>query len=298
MVDLAELPTIEELKLEIKKTVKDSVFRDIFSDKKYALRLYRAIHPEDVDVTEDDIENVTINNVISDQLYNDLGMTVRGTLLILLEAQSTWSINIIVRILLYLAHTWHRYIEETKQNRYGSKKLKLPKPEFYVIYTGERKDMPDWIRLSEEFFDKNSDFLEVSVRVLYGQEGKKDIITQYVDFTKVYTEQVGLYGRTEKAVFETIRICKDRNVLKEYLESREKEVFNIMMSLFDQEKISEMYGRDMKEEGRAEGRTEAKKEFVLTMKDKGFSNSVIADIMNVGINTISQWVSEEKTPVL
>ena len=38
---------------------------------------------------------------------------------------------------------------------------------------------------------------------------------------------------TQKAVTETIRICKDRNVLKEYLLEREKEVVTIMMSLFD-----------------------------------------------------------------
>ena len=40
---------------------------------------------------------------------------------------------------------------------------------------------------------------------------------------------------------ETIRICKDRNVLKEYLESRENEVVNIMMTLFDEETIMKNY---------------------------------------------------------
>ena len=36
---------------------------------------------------------------------------------------------------------------------------------------------------------------------------------------------------------ETIRICRDRNILREYLEQREKEVVTIMMSLFDEEQI-------------------------------------------------------------
>lgn len=31
--------------------------------------------------------------------------------------------------------------------------------------------------------------------------------------------------------------CKERNVLKEYLESREGEVITMMMTLFDQEQI-------------------------------------------------------------
>lgn len=64
------------------------------------------------------------------------------------------------------------------------------------------------------------------------ETGEGDIINQYVIFTKVCNEQVKLYGRTKKALLETIRICKDRNVLKEYLESREKEVMGIMMVLY------------------------------------------------------------------
>lgn len=50
---------------------------------------------------------------------------------------------------------------------------------------------------------------------------------------------------TEQTVKETIRICMDRNILKEYLISREKEVVTIMMSLFDDEQIMKTYWKDM-----------------------------------------------------
>ena len=59
------------------------MFCDLFEKRKYALQLYQTIHPEDTDVTEDDIGDVTINNVFTDQEYNDLGMTVRGKLLLM-----------------------------------------------------------------------------------------------------------------------------------------------------------------------------------------------------------------------
>ena len=49
------------------------------------------------------------------------------------------------------------------------------------------------------------------------------------------------YKRTKKAITETIRICKERNVLKEYLESREKEVVDIMSTLFDEEWILQIH---------------------------------------------------------
>jgi hypothetical protein len=60
------------------------------------------------------------------------------------------------------------------------------------------------------------------VRVIY-ENDSDSIINQYIIFSKVYDEQRKKYGRTRQAIIETIRLCKDRNVLKEYLESREME---------------------------------------------------------------------------
>lgn len=126
--------------------------------------------------------------------------------------------------------------------------------------------------------------------MLYG-EGKDDIISQYVDFTKVYNEQVKLHGKTREAVLETIRICKDRNVLSEYLSGREKEVINIMMGLFDQEKAVEQFGNEKKEEGRTEGRLEGKKEAAINMKAEGLSEGMIAKILDVGLGIVQEWIS-------
>lgn len=285
-IEAIEMPESETKKSDVKTTSKDSVFRDLFENRKYALQLYQTLHPEDTDVTESDIGNVTIKNIFTDQEYNDLSMTVREKILLMLEAQSSWTINIIIRIFLYLAHIWNEYIENTKQNRYGSKKLIVPRPELYVIYTGDRKTRPEWIRLSEEFFEGNKEFLEVNVKVLYG-EGKDDIISQYVDFTKVYNEQVKLHGKTREAVLETIRICKDRNVLKEYLSGREKEVISIMMGLFDQEKAIEQFGNEKKEEGKLE----EKMETAINMKAEGLPEDLIARVLDVGLGIVQKWLS-------
>jgi len=116
----------------------------------------------------------------------------------------------------------------------------MPAPELYVIYTGARKSRPEEISFSEEFFDGKDICLDVKVKMIYdGEEG--DIINQYVKFTKVCNEQVSLYGRTRKAIKETIRICKNKNVLKEYLESREQEVLSMLMELYDQEEVMRSY---------------------------------------------------------
>lgn len=54
-----------------KRKIRDSVFTNLFQDKKYLLQLYQALHPEDCEVTEDEIEDVTIKNVLVDTAYND-----------------------------------------------------------------------------------------------------------------------------------------------------------------------------------------------------------------------------------
>ena len=236
---------------KLKRTVKDSVFTDLFQDKKYLFQLYKALHPEDIHTTEDDISDITIKHVLVDGDYNDLGFSVGCHLMVIVESQSTWTYNIIVRELMYMVQTYHDYFKRTKQNLYGSKKVNMPKPELYVIYTGEKKEVPDVISLSKDFFDGEEIAIDVQVKVLH-KESKKDIIGQYIIFSKVYNEQRKLHGITEKAIREAIRICKDKDVLKEYLESREMEVVDMMMTLFDDEYILETYINDIKEEAAKE----------------------------------------------
>ena len=275
--------TVQEIKA--KYTLKDSVFSDLFQDKKYLIQLYQTLHPEDKEVTEQSLTNITIENVLTDNLYNDLGFVVNNKLMILVEAQSTWTVNILLRVLLYLAETYHEYLDKTSQNLYKSKKVKVPKPELYVIYTGERGKRPDVLVLSEEFFQGADIGLEVKVKVIYERD-TNDIINQYIIFSKVYDEQRKRYGRTEQAIKETIRICKSKNVLKEYLESREQEVVTIMMSLFNEEQIMKSY---IKSE-RYEAEQESLKNAALTMIRLG--KITVQDIESC-FPTLSKEIVEE-----
>ena len=225
----------------MKRTIKDSVFTNLFQDKKYLIQLYKALHPEDNDITEDKLTDITIKNVLTDNIYNDLGFIVReDKVVFLVESQATWTMNIIVRALMYMVQTYHDYFSRTKQNLYKSKRVKIPVPEIYVIYTGNRKTRPSEVSLAQEFFEGKESCIDVKVKMIYDGE-KGDIINQYVIFTKVCNEQMDLYGRSQKAVLEAIRICKDRNVLRDYLSSKEKEVVDIMMVLYDEQEVMKSY---------------------------------------------------------
>jgi hypothetical protein len=281
-------------KVTVKRKIKDSVFLNLFSDKKYLLQLYQVLHPEDTEATEDTLDIVTIENILTDNIYNDLGVRVGDRLIILVEAQSTWSMNILVRILLYLAKTYQDFIKETKQSLYSTTKIKVPKPEFYVIYTGERQKQPEVISFSEEFFGGADIDVEIKAKVIY-QRDTNDIIDQYIVFCKVFDEQRRKYGYRETAIRNTIKICKDRNVLKEYLESREMEVVTIMFTLYSDDEIMEMCLADCKR--RSENETERRIAAKLITVGKMSLDEIADSVPSLSMDELKQMQEDLATTV-
>ncbi len=58
--------------LKINPKTKDSVFIDIFGDKNNACQLYKDLHPEETNITADDIMIQTIQSVFVNTIYNNL----------------------------------------------------------------------------------------------------------------------------------------------------------------------------------------------------------------------------------
>ena len=226
---------------KIFRNSKNSVFLDLFSIPEYLLQLVKTLHPEMAGLKEDEIEILTLQSVVLIRPYNDLGILVKNKLLILVEAQATWSINILIRILLYLASTYQDYIHDKGFDLYGGSRADIPEPEFYVIYTGDRKINKDIISLKEDIFENPDAKLDLTARVIHA-ENKDDIIGQYIIFCHVLDSQRKIYGYSKKAIENTIKICQNLGVLKKYLESREKEVMDIMFILFDQDYNTKLYG--------------------------------------------------------
>ncbi len=106
--------------------------------------------------------------------------------------------------------------------------------------------------------------IDAKVKMIYLQDSD-DIIDQYIGFCRVCNEQVALNGRTLKAEKEIIRICRDRNLLKEYLSERETEVEEIMLTLFDQEYIWNLERDSIRSEAFVRGASEKQTQVVLNM---------------------------------
>ncbi|MCM1088870.1 MAG: hypothetical protein NC419_11985, partial [Muribaculaceae bacterium] len=118
-------------------------------------------------------------------------------------------------------------------------------------------------------------------------------INQYIIFCKVYNEQMKLYGRTRKTITETIRICKDKNVLREYLLDREKEVVSIMMSLFDEEEVIRSYIKSERYEAAQEAeQNKAKKTAIRMIKAGKMPLEDIADYTELSLDIIKELESQ------
>lgn len=270
---------------EIKRSVKDSVFTYLFSQPEYARELYLELHPEDQDVTETDIKLVTLENILTTGQYNDLGLRVRDRLILLVEAQSTYSPKIALRMLMYLAETYKEYVEEKKISLYSDKRDDIPRPELYVVYTGKRKNVPDILRLSDLYEGPGS--VEVEVKVLR-EENPQQILGQYFEFCKISDEQVALHGKTDTAASETIRICLEKRVLTPFLTTRQKEVHDIMRTLFSQEAVWEIERYNVHQEGRQEGREEEFAKGVRSMRKAGLDDAKIASLLERDVADV-EW---------
>lgn len=242
---------------DMKYTAKDSVFSFIFRQPENTRRLYLALHPEDSDVTEADCKLITLEHILTNGMTNDLGFQVRDKLILLVEAQSKFSLNIVLRMLLYLAATYKEYVEEQKLDLYGSRPVSIPRPELYMVYTGVPRQLPEVLRLSDMYSGPGG--VEVEIQVLR-DTGAGTIVDQYIRFCEISNEQRKQYDYTMKAVEETLRICCEENILMPFLASCQREVQDIMVTLFNQERVAEIHEYNLRKEARQEGWQEGRQQ--------------------------------------
>lgn len=251
---------------------KDGVFCDYFRHAENVMRLYRVLHPEDHETSAEDIDIVTLTNTLVNGPYNDLGFMAGGKLLVLVEAQTTWSINIAVRCLIYLGQTYEKYISANRVRIYDTAPVQLPKPELYVIYTKERGDRPDTFSFARDLLGLSypeESAADVTVKVLY-KSGTGDIIDQYIEYTEIFDEQVKAHGYTAEAAHEIVRSCMERGIMDDYFS--QKEASSVVFDYMDNVRALELKMEDIemksRAEGRAEGRAEEREAAVKSLVEK------------------------------
>lgn len=181
---------------------------------------------------------------------------------------------------------------------YGNRAVTIPRPELYVVYTGERKETLDELCLSD-LYDGSGD-AEIRVKVLR-DGGDGDILSQYIRFCQIADENRKKYAYTQKTIDETVRQCMEENILTLFLASRKKEVQEIMVTLFDQEKVWEIHdynvARAAEKKGRQEGHKEGIEEgirvTVSMLKKMSFEQDAVVQKLIAEFGLLSH-VAEEK----
>ena len=244
--------------------VKDRLFRYLFEkDKKALLELYNTLNGTAYG-DPSQLEIVTIESAVYVVMKNDLAYILSGTLS-MYEHQSTYSPNLPVRFLIYLAQEYQTVIEQAEKSLYGTARISLPTPQCIVFYNGA-KEMPEkqTLKLSDAFDNKEARAdVELTVRMLNINHGhnkelmeKCGVLEEYSKLVAVMREYIGVMDETQAALNRAIDYCIENGILKEFLLKNRAEVLGMLLEEFDVEK----YERTIREEGREEGIREGKKE--------------------------------------
>ena len=277
-----KLQSLTSARGSINRQTKSSIFTDLFSRKEYLIQLYRELHPEDAAITEDELEVVTISTVLTNGPHNDLGFTARGKLMVLGEAQSIWSSNIIFRLWEYGGESLMDYALMHKQNIYGTSKIDLPDFEAFVIYTGNQKmshvftdsNGDQYISLNETFFGGKKGRPELIAKVVH-VDNATGILQEYYKFCKIFDKCIAKHKGDKETLLKTLfDECKEENVLTKYLDEHRTEVERIMSGLLTQELVDEMAER-----------TERIKDVISVCRTLGITDDQIKDqlVLKYGI---------------
>lgn len=155
------------------------------------------------------------------------------------------------------------YRDETA--KYRTKQVKIPTPEFYTFYNGE-KDCPleQELCLSDAFLvPPGKATLELKVTVININSGKGHELLEKCRVLKEYSLFIGEVRRHWKEdgnLKIAINSCVQKGILADYLKRKGSEVWNMLTAEYSYEKDIQVKQWEAKEEGWAEGRAEGRTE--------------------------------------
>jgi predicted transposase/invertase (TIGR01784 family) len=287
--------------MNVNRNYKDSVFSFIFSNPDTLRELYCAL--KGVTLPDDTPINInTLNDVIFKERINDISFTIDDKLIVLIEHQSTINPNITLRLLMYIARLYEKIIPNKKI--YSSKKISIPKPEFFVLYNGD-SPCPDQetLKLSELFKEveslgltkKDIPLLELEAKIININEGKNEAIVkkcemlaQYSVFIAKVKEYINEGLSTEEAIKEAVKYCCEHGIMKEFMEEHAKEIMNMLITEWNWDDAKEVWKEEAREEGREEGSEKRAEEIVRNALAKGLSFEMIHDITGLSSESIKE----------
>ena len=269
--------------LTANRIYKSRIFAMLFSDRNELLKLYNAINGTSYDDPEL-LQINTLENAVYMSMQNDVSFIIEMRLH-LYEHQSTYSPNLPVRYLLYVADVYSDYTKD--MNLYGSRPVKLPTPKFVIFYNGQA-EQPDRkeVKLSELFTISESEpSLELTAVMLNINKGHNRKLMEtcrtlhdYAEYTsrvREYAAEMSLDEAVERAITE----CISEGILADFLRKNRAEAKKVSIYEYDEERHMRQPREEGVEEGFASGLEQGMKQ-----KEK----QIAINLMNAGILTEEQ----------
>lgn len=266
---------------KVQRNVKDRLFRFLFEeDREALLQLYNALNGTDYQDASQ-LEIVTIESAVYVVMKNDLAFVLAGTLN-MYEHQSTYSPNLPVRFLIYLAQEYQMIIERARVSLYGTGLIALPAPRCVVFYNG-KKDVPERqvLKLSDAFTDRrHKSDVELTVQMYNINYGHNKELMEKCARLGEYSEFVNVLryfadGRKDRraAFSEAVDYCIENGILEDVLRKKRSHVLGMILEEFDAEK----YERTIRAEGRQEEREESIRYIVELLQEVGQTKMFVTD---------------------
>ena len=269
---------VDENDVNVNRENKSSVFCDLFSDKKNALSLYNAINGTTYD-DETELEIVTMEDVIYLHQKNDVSVLFDSKRT-LWEHQSSLNYNMPVRGLMYYGRNLEGILGEGMRKLYWRKLVKIPAPEYYVLYNGTAK-MPDRkeLKLSDAFMTPASGYEftahMININTPHNMElmDKCPTLKEYATLVRYTRENKAKGMKNEEAVDKAVQRCINEGILKDYLLKKRSEAVRMFLTEFDEDTWRESMREEGREEGEAIGEARGKAEGIrIFIADKREDN--------------------------
>ena len=227
----------------VQRNYKDGLFLMIFRNKQALLSLYNAVRGSNY-TNPDDLEIVTLEDVIFMKMKNDLSFMIANTLS-LYEHQTTYCPNMPLRGLIYLVRQYEGLVAKRGDDIYGTALVTLPTPEYVIFYNGS-KNLEDRteLYLSDAFeAGRGSGCLECKAVMLNINRGRNAELMQkcrrlweYSEFVAEVNECLTKGYSLKRAVISAMDNCIDRGILEDVLTQNKAEVMHMLLTEYDEKK--------------------------------------------------------------
>ncbi len=282
---------------------KDSLFVDLFySDetaKKNLLSLYNALHGTDLK-DEGLIRKVKIEDILHKNFNNDISCEVNNEVFVFGEHQSTVNPNIPVRYAMYAGRAYEQVLD--KRDRYKTKLVKIPTPEFYVFYNG-KQDYPleQQLSLSDAFLTTpGSNSMELTVTVININSGKSHEILDKCRVLREYSlfiDTVRKYPNEEDSIKKAIEECIQKGILAEYLMRKGSEVRNMLVAEYSYEEDIQVKQEEARIEGIEQGVKQGIEQMVVNALTTTKNVGQTALILHLDENDIRKIAEDQNIPI-